>query len=219
MQCFWFMAWQCCPSVAADWNDFFPAWQEWKRRWWGGMGWDTAAARAAILTSSNLLTVINLMLKTFHGDEMPIFWSPKVILLHYFLPQYQVKTSDYSVSVSRSSHYERVYLSVGQVHSNVRLCPKEIKTDVLWHLPENQSKLVIHQAPKFQARSAHWFHHLKAQGQTDPQATSSSLLQRSKCRHLKRTKVRSALDVEKMWNRSATFNHVKALSSVGFLVT
>lgn len=40
------------------------------------------------------------------------------------------------LSVSESSYHERLYLSVGQVHRNVRFCPKQIKIDVLWHLPE-----------------------------------------------------------------------------------
>lgn len=101
---------------------------------------DTVAVRTEstprnIVIHSHLLTVINFTLKKFHSDEIPLFWSSKVILLNYFLLRYQVKTRNYSVSVSVSPYYERVYLFVGQVHANVKLCPEEIKTDVLWHLP------------------------------------------------------------------------------------
>ena len=55
--------------------------EDWNRWRWGE---NSLRENIAILASS--LIVINFMLKTFHSDETTIFWSPKVILLHYVAP-------------------------------------------------------------------------------------------------------------------------------------
>lgn len=75
---------------------------------------------------------------------------------------------------------------------------------------------MIHQAPKFQPRSVHWFHHLKAQGQADPRATFGFLASEIKVAASEKEQEEGLLwmlrNVETAAPHSATLKHCPQLA-------
>lgn len=135
-----------------------------------GIGW----TKRNTIIDSYICTVVNftvIYIERVHSDEIPFIGIPKATFHRYLACNIEWDL----VCVSQP---EKVYLHIGQVHTNVRVCPSEIKKDVWWQLP---GKLILRgDLSGLRVSALLRFHHPGARRRPDSQATSGSW--RSKCR-------------------------------------